>query len=206
MKLIDGDMLIEELNNNHFPGAPYVDAGISIAIGKVLDAPTIETELHYDEWCTDCKEYDHEHHSCPRWNRVIRQTVEEYKAAQPEPCEDAVSKEAVSSWLKQYGQDVLHGKYKFSLMYIWKNLMNLPSVTPKQRWIPCSEEPDTDRNVFIARGTDKCMTVCVGHYAHDYKQWYEDRNWFARCLYDGVYWCEMPPLPEPYREGAELNA
>lgn len=57
---------------------------------------------------------------------------------QPEPCEDAVSREAVSSWLKQYGQDVLHGKYKLSLMYIWKNLMDLPPVTPKQRtgyWI-----------------------------------------------------------------------
>ena len=47
---------------------------------------------------------------------------------EPEPCEDAVSREAVSSWLKQYGQDVLHGKYKFSLMYIWKNLMDLPSA------------------------------------------------------------------------------
>ena len=56
----------------------------------------------------------------------------------PEPCEDAVSREAVSKWLKQYGQDVLHGKYKFSLMYIWKNLMDLPSVTPKRktgRWL-----------------------------------------------------------------------
>lgn len=50
---------------------------------------------------------------------------------EPEPCDDAVSKKAVSSWLKQYGQDVLHGKYKFSLMYIWKSLMDLPSVTPK---------------------------------------------------------------------------
>ena len=51
-------------------------------------------------------------------------------SVQLEPCEDVVSREAVSKWLKQYGQDVLHGKYKFSLMYIWKNLMNLPSVHP----------------------------------------------------------------------------
>ena len=52
-------------------------------------------------------------------------------SAQPEPCEDAVSREAISEWLKQYGQDVLHGKYKFSLMYIWKNLMDLPSAQPE---------------------------------------------------------------------------
>ena len=72
---------------------------------------------------------------------------------------------------------------------------------PEPHWIQCSERlPDTDRNVFIARGTPESMTVCVGHYRHDYDQWYEDRNWFAKCLYDGLYWCEMPSLPEPYKE------
>ena len=30
-----------------------------------------------DEWCTDCKEYDHEKHCCPRFNRVIRTTLNE---------------------------------------------------------------------------------------------------------------------------------
>ena len=28
-----------------------------------------------DEHCTDCKEYDKENHRCPRWNRVIRTTM-----------------------------------------------------------------------------------------------------------------------------------
>jgi len=68
-----------------------------------------------------------------------------------------------------------------------------------QRWIPCSEKPDTERNVFVARGTSESMSVCVGHYDHGLEQWYEDRNWFAKCLYDGMYWCEIPPLPEPYK-------
>ncbi len=40
-RLVDADELIHELNNSHYPGAPYVDAGISVAIGKVCDAPTI---------------------------------------------------------------------------------------------------------------------------------------------------------------------
>lgn len=39
-----------------------------------------------------------------------------------------IRKVDAADWLKQYGQDVLHGKYKFSLMYIWKNLMDLPSA------------------------------------------------------------------------------
>ena len=56
---------------------------------------------------------------------------------------DYISKQDVSDWLKQYGQDVLHGKYKFSLMYIWKNIMDLPSadVAPviHSRWIKTAD-------------------------------------------------------------------
>ena len=50
MRAIDGDALINELNNSHYPGAPYIDAGISIAIGKVCDAPTIEPERKTGKW------------------------------------------------------------------------------------------------------------------------------------------------------------
>ena len=32
---------------------------------------------HLDEWCTDCKEYDSEKHSCPRFNHVIRNAMEQ---------------------------------------------------------------------------------------------------------------------------------
>lgn len=39
-----------------------------------------------------------------------------------------IRRKDASDWLKQYGQDVLHGKYKFSLMYIWKNIMDLPTA------------------------------------------------------------------------------
>ena len=40
-RLGDLDELIHELNNSHYLGAPYVNAGINIAIGKVCDASTI---------------------------------------------------------------------------------------------------------------------------------------------------------------------
>ena len=38
---------------------------------------TPSAQQEFDEWCTDCKEYDHERHCCPRFNRVIRETVNE---------------------------------------------------------------------------------------------------------------------------------
>ena len=50
MRAIDADVLIHELNNSHYPGAPYVDAGISIAIGKVCDAPTIVPPHKTGHW------------------------------------------------------------------------------------------------------------------------------------------------------------
>ena len=32
-----------------------------------------------DEWCKTCKEYNHDKHCCPRYNKVIRNSVEEMK-------------------------------------------------------------------------------------------------------------------------------
>lgn len=62
MRLIDADALIHELNNSHYPGTPYIDAGISIAIGKVLDAPTIRPEQRWTGmiycYCEGCKNHD----------------------------------------------------------------------------------------------------------------------------------------------------
>ena len=48
-----------------------------------LAIKALEQEPCYnpDEWCHDCKEYDHDKHCCPRFNRVIRNTVEEIKQA-----------------------------------------------------------------------------------------------------------------------------
>lgn len=66
---------------------------------------------------------------------------------------------------------------------------------PQGEWIDCKEPPSTDRNVFIAYGTDDMKSVCIGHYEHDMKMWYEDKNFFAKPLYDGMYWCEIPQFP-----------
>ena len=43
-----------------------------------------DAKSHYDEWCDSCKEYDHNKHCCPRWNKVIKNTIEELKATQSE--------------------------------------------------------------------------------------------------------------------------
>ena len=50
MRKIDADALLEELEKMRFPGAPYVDAGVEIAIGKVCEAPDIEPERKKGRW------------------------------------------------------------------------------------------------------------------------------------------------------------
>ena len=61
-------------------GQTYV--ALRMAIEALSDRPT-------DEWCTDCKEYDHEKHCCPRFNRVIRTTLNEALANLKEEFESA---------------------------------------------------------------------------------------------------------------------
>ena len=103
---------------------------------RCLYAKALKAEPHYDEWCVDCKEYDHEKNCCPRFNRVIRNTVEEIKA---EPCEDAVSREAAEDIVMWYdGQSEL-----------LKQIMALPSVRPerpKGEWI----ESEFDESVYCS--------------------------------------------------------
>ena len=62
---------------------------INLHVGILYDSPTLVESLKLlvwslpsalpklDEWCDDCKEYDQERHCCPRWNRVIRQTLDD---------------------------------------------------------------------------------------------------------------------------------
>lgn len=71
-----------------------------------------QPEPHYDEWCTDCKEYDQERHRCPRWNKVIRETL---KDAQSEivRCKDC----------KYY-------KTKFCALDTWTNEITIYNAQP----------------------------------------------------------------------------
>lgn len=48
--LIDRQEAIDALQNNRFPGAPYVDAGISIAIGVICDLPSAQPERKTGTW------------------------------------------------------------------------------------------------------------------------------------------------------------
>lgn len=56
---------------------PYHQDSDDIA-EMIANMPSVQPNT--DEWCTDCKEYDHDRHCCPRWNRVIRETLKDAQA------------------------------------------------------------------------------------------------------------------------------
>ena len=54
---------------------------IKIGLKKLPSAqPEYTNSWYINSWCIDCKEYDTEKHSCPRFNRVIKQTLDEVYA------------------------------------------------------------------------------------------------------------------------------
>ena len=71
-------LIIDATNTDSRYNIGFVD-GLEFCINHLSTMPSTQPPL--DEWCTDCKEYDKEKHCCPRWNRVIRETL---KDAQPE--------------------------------------------------------------------------------------------------------------------------
>ena len=102
---------------------------------ELRQLPSAQPERHINEWCTDCKEYDKEKHCCPRWNRVIKNTVDELKSVQPELCEDAVSRTDALKFKCDCYDSEGHLLYAVPTGYI----LRLKPVTPKQRtghWIP----------------------------------------------------------------------
>ena len=91
--------------------------------------------------------------------------------------DEYIRKEEVSEWLKQYGQDVLHGKYKFSLMYIWKNIMDLPSI---------DVVPTEPQEI----GYDQCANAML-------------KMWMDNVVTDGEYNLIMDRLNKLYFSGDE---
>lgn len=60
---------------DYYDGRDEVKRGIHQCIAATYDLPSAQPDLN--EWCMDCKEYDKERHLCPRFNRVIRETLKD---------------------------------------------------------------------------------------------------------------------------------
>ena len=53
--------------------------------------------------------------------------------------------DALSEWLKDYGQKVIKGEREPSLMYVWKHVQDMPTIEPERKtgkWLPIIESDE----------------------------------------------------------------
>ena len=73
------------------------------AIEEIKKRPAADVvERKYDEWCTDCKEYDHDRHCCLRFSRVINTTLQDIRVAVVEDITELINNAAVISPSEDY--------------------------------------------------------------------------------------------------------
>ena len=54
----------------------------------------------------------------------------------------AIDGDALSEWMKDYGQKVIKGERKNSLMYIWKHIQDMPTIEPERKTGKWLDDPD----------------------------------------------------------------
>lgn len=75
------------------------------ALKEVIKALEQEQKA-INEWCTDCKEYDHEKHCCPRFSQVIKSTVQEMHDNQWVLCSKRLPEERKWIGTKKFGTTI----------------------------------------------------------------------------------------------------
>ena len=90
----------------------------------------------FDEWCTDCKEYDKERNSCPRWNRVIKETLKDLQEERKtQLSEESTTSDCIS---RQAAIDALTHKWDGMVTSVFDVVNSLSSAQPetkKGKWI-----------------------------------------------------------------------
>ena len=116
--------------------------------------------------------------------------------------EDAVSREAVINTLPTFGRPTKKFDYILSVLH---DIRELPSVTPKSRWIPVSERLPESSGVYIVSswvsdGEESAILTDANYYDGN-GTWYNDNriNWGRDLVTDKIV--AWMPLPEPYKEG-----
>lgn len=112
-------------------------------VARVLVEDGENGDLYYTdggdyEWCHDCKEYDTEKHCCPRFNKVIRQTVAELEADRSErwiSCSERlpeIGQKVLASTKKTVFTQVFKGYHSDPKRWAWEN----NSIKRIEAWQP----------------------------------------------------------------------
>ena len=126
------------------------------------------------------------------------------KALEQQPCEDCISRAEALDAIEKEKQG-WEGSERYAIDECHTRIAELPSVTPKARWIPVSEGlPEHTMPVLITvRRYDDVIVVRRGYY-------YSHGNDSIFHADNGICWeidddglLAWQPLPQPYKEDKE---
>ncbi len=134
---------------------------------------------------------------CRRKYEAVTRAI---KAIENEPCDDCISREKVKEFVNfvqsikdnhnKQGEPINYGTI-CDIVIRAHRLLDLPSVTPTQEWIPCSEALPLDRHAVLAWSINN--TYCA---------YLEDEKWY---IFGSYAWeleevTAWQPLPKPYKK------
>ena len=137
-------------------------------------------------------------------NKGIRKVLKSLPPVEPKPVMTEEVREALMRLtmcareecsICKYENDCGYDKQVKMATENMNTILNVFLERPKVEWTPCTEPPKDRRNVFLACGTNDFKSCCIGHYEEGIG-WYEDRNFFAKPIYDCKYWSDVPELPD----------
>lgn len=158
------------------------------------DKDTIYRQDAIDYFVTNVGFHDEDGHpieDSDELRKIWTEYFDGIPSAQPEPCEDAVSRRL----MYELGATCMARRDENGELVALGSLDALPSAQPKQRWIPCSERlPEENRYVLICT---KHQAITDGR--HERGTWWI--AWDDRCYADEenliLAWM---PQPAPYKE------
>ena len=117
---------------------------------------------YHSEVCQECIKF----HNCDHAGKDdVTETI--IKALEQEPCEDCISRQAVLEGIAKWVEDG-YADSEADISHISSLVTHLPSVTPTQEWIPCSDRlPEEKVEVLV---TTECgnITIAERYSANDY--------------------------------------
>ena len=113
------------------------------------------------------------------------------KSLEQEPCEDAVNRKEIQKKINRLWNS--GGDKDYCMETLRDFVIEAPSVTPTQKWIPVSERLPEEKGFYL-------VSVKNEHNRRYSKScwFYGNGNWFAR--QEVIAWM---PLPEPYKVESE---
>ena len=124
------------------------------------------------------------------------------KALEQQLCEDCISRQAVKEMLNEEWNKYMPMELDINLSFVMEKINELPSVTPKARWIPVSERlPDKSGEYWCTfhgtnlTGKDYYTTES------DAKKLFDDSEEYTGWRSQNVI--AWMPLPEPYKTESE---